>query len=132
MVADSRRSRRTRRAFLLQVGAIGSGAAMSTVAAALAIAQRAAGPAKSEIVTIEGMQYTPATVTVDPGQIVEWVNKDLFPHTVTVDGVFDSGDIPPEGKWRFTPRTAGEYTYRCSLHPTMKARLIVREGGQAR
>jgi plastocyanin len=128
-VADPRQTHRARRTFLLQIGAIGTGAAMSTVAAALAIAQRASVPAKAGIVTIEGMQYTPATVSVDRGQTVEWVNKDLFPHTVTVDGTFDSGDIQPEGKWRFTATTAGEFTYRCKLHPTMKARLIVRDGG---
>ena len=34
-------------------------------------------------VVIENMQFNPATLTVRRGERIVWVNKDLFPHTVT-------------------------------------------------
>jgi plastocyanin len=126
-VADPVRTNRSRRAFLVRSGALVVGAATGTLASVTTLAQRATAPSKVVAVSIEGMQYSPAVVSVERGQTVEWINKDLFPHTVTADGAFDSGDIAADAKWSFVPRTAGEFAYRCKLHPTMKARLIVRD-----
>ena len=79
------------------------------------------------MVTIEGLQFTPSTLIVTPGQRVTWVNKDPFPHTVTANSkAFDSGKLAPEMSWSFVARSAGTYVYGCSLHPTMKGILIVR------
>ncbi|HEY3731348.1 MAG TPA: cupredoxin family copper-binding protein [Steroidobacteraceae bacterium] len=78
-------------------------------------------------VTIEAMQYQPQALTVRPGDRIRWINKDLFPHTVTADGGgFDSPEIAPQSSWTFTARKAGEFPYGCRLHPTMKATLTVR------
>jgi predicted outer membrane protein len=59
------------------------------------------------------------------GDAVTWVNKDPYPHTVTAPGAFDSRDIAPNRGWTYTARKAGRYDYVCTLHPTMKATLIV-------
>ncbi|MGH8230349.1 MAG: plastocyanin/azurin family copper-binding protein [Steroidobacteraceae bacterium] len=49
-----------------------------------------------QTVTVEGMQYQPQTLTVRRGDRIRWVNKDLFPHTVTAEGGgFDSPEIAP-------------------------------------
>ena len=77
-------------------------------------------------VTIEGMSFQPAILTVRTGDSVVWVNKDWFPHTATSEtGDFDSLEIPPDKSWTYTPKTKGEFSYFCSLHPTMKAMLRV-------
>jgi plastocyanin len=81
---------------------------------------------ESHVVTIEGMQFSPAVLTVRRGEPIKWVNQDMFPHTVTADSAaFDSKDIAADGTWSFTPGKGGEFAYSCRLHPTMKARLIV-------
>ena len=76
-------------------------------------------------VVIEGFKYQPETVTIKRGDSVVWINKDLFPHTITAKGVFDSHDIAPGRSWKYTPRKAGEYAYTCTLHPNMKGLLKV-------
>ena len=55
-----------------------------------------------------------------------WVNKDLFPHTVTAtDKTFDSGSIEVSHSWTFQARKPGEFTYSCTFHPTMKGAIEV-------
>jgi putative membrane protein len=77
-------------------------------------------------ITIEGMAFAPAQVSVREGDRVTWVNKDLFPHTVTASGgAFDSHEIAPGASWSYVAAKAGDYGYRCTFHPTMSARLTV-------
>jgi plastocyanin len=77
-------------------------------------------------VTIEGMSFQPAMLTVKAGDSVVWVNKDWFPHTATSEaGGFDSGAIPPDQSWTYTPKTKGEFPYVCTLHLPMKGMLRV-------
>ena len=76
-------------------------------------------------VVIEGVRYSPASITVKRGDTVVWVNKDPFPHTVTSRGSFDSKDIPGDGEWKYVARKAGTYDYVCTYHPNMKGRLKV-------
>jgi len=84
------------------------------------------GAPAAHTVVIENMQFNPATLTVRRGERIVWVNKDLFPHTVTsVAKAFDSGSIAPDGSWSFTPRKAGSYPYGCTFHPTMKGTIRV-------
>ncbi len=82
--------------------------------------------AKTHTVVIEAMQYTPSDLQVQTGDVVEWVNKDFFPHTATSPKNFDSGVIASNALWKFTVKTKGTFSYICSLHPTMKASLTVR------
>ena len=84
----------------------------------------AAGAAKPAV-TIDGSKVEPASITVKKGETVTWVNKDPFPHTVTSAGRFDSKSIPPNGKWRWRAKAAGEYSYICTLHPNMKGTVVV-------
>ena len=92
-------------------------------AASAVIALSAVGATRT--ITIEGMQFSPAMVTVKRGDEVIWVNKDLVPHTATAAKTFDSGTLAPNTSWRMTVTNAGRYEYVCTLHPTMKAVLLV-------
>jgi plastocyanin len=84
---------------------------------------------KTYTIVIEGMRFEPPDLTVHPGDTVVWMNKDLFAHTATAEGGFDSRQIDPGGSWRLTPQTTGDLPYICALHPTMKAIVRVRSGG---
>jgi plastocyanin len=79
------------------------------------------------VITIEGMQFRPAALTVHRGDRVVWMNKDLFPHSATgPKGSFDSTSIPAGSSWAFVTGEAGTFVYTCIFHPTMKATLTVR------
>ena len=88
-------------------------------------ASAAAGPGASHTVTIENLQFNPQALTVQRGDRIVWVNKDLFPHTVTADKVFDSGSIASNASWSYVATKSGEYAYSCTFHPTMKGKLKV-------
>lgn len=79
------------------------------------------GGTTSDTVTIQGMQFTPATVTVVLGTKVIWKNLDINVHTVTSDDAisFSSGNISTNGMYSFTFTSNGSFPYHCSLHPGM-------------
>ncbi len=83
---------------------------------------------QTHTVVIDGMRFEPADLTIHTGDTIVWVNKDLFAHTATTEGTFDSRQIDPGGSWRLTFQTAGDLPYVCALHPTMKGMLRVRSG----
>jgi plastocyanin len=77
-------------------------------------------------VVIENMQYNPPELRVHRGERIVWVNKDLFPHTVTAAAhAFDSGSIAPGASWTYVAGKTPEYAYGCTFHPTMKGILKV-------
>ena len=78
-------------------------------------------------VTISGIKFNPETVELKKGEVIEWKNDDLVPHTVTdeADGI-ESGTIPPEKTWRYRSKKAGIFAYICRFHPTMKGTMVVR------
>jgi plastocyanin len=81
--------------------------------------------AETHEVRIEGMQFTPATLAVKKGDKVVWRNADLVPHTATAAGHFDSRTIAAGASWSYVARKPGRYGYVCTLHPGMKATLVV-------
>jgi plastocyanin len=122
-VAD--RTTRKRRRFLAHACGIALAGALAAAIAASSAPEPRARPS-THVVTIEGMRFNPDTLTVQRGDRVVWINKDLFPHTATAAAkTFDSGSIAPNASWTYVVRKAGEYAYGCTFHPTMKGRLTV-------
>ena len=81
---------------------------------------------KTHTVTIAGMRFQPEMLTVERGDTIVWVNKDLVPHTATSKvGNFDSKLIQADKSWKYTIRKKGDFAYICTFHPTMKAMLRV-------
>jgi plastocyanin len=69
---------------------------------------------------------SPATLTVTAGAMVGFVNNGVAPHTATSrDGSWDTGVIQPGGAAHVTFATAGTFSFICSIHPQMKATLLV-------
>ena len=82
---------------------------------------------RTHTITIESVQYNPAQLTVHRGDRIVWVNKDLFPHTVTAtDRAFDSGSIDVSRSWTWVARKPGTFSYSCTFHPTMKGSIEVK------
>jgi plastocyanin len=95
-------------------------------AAALGLCLTAAASSKTHTIVIENMTFNPPAASVAMGDRIVWVNKDLFPHTVTADGkAFDSGSIGPNASWTFVVPKSGSYPYACVFHPTMKGMVVV-------
>lgn len=71
--------------------------------------------------------FLPGSMTVRPGATVSWTNEDSALHTVVAgDGSFDSGRLPPGGRFSRTFDQPGTYPYSCVLHPSsMQATVVV-------
>jgi len=83
------------------------------------------GPGINEV-WIQGMAFSPSTITVSAGSTITWTNKDGVSHTVTSNtGLFDSGTFGSNGTFSFTFPTAGTYPYYCAVHPSMTATVKV-------
>jgi plastocyanin len=77
-------------------------------------------------VWIQGMAFSPSTITVTAGATITWTNKDAIAHTVTSNtSLFDSGSIASNGTFSHLFSTACTYPYHCSIHPSMTATIIV-------
>lgn len=77
-------------------------------------------------VTISNFAFDPATITIKAGQTVTWTNQDTVAHTVVADdNSWKSPDINNGASFSHTFTTAGTYAYHCSIHPKMKATVIV-------
>lgn len=103
----------------------GGAQAVAQAAAVLGACLAFPAGAATFTVTIEAMLFAPPSLTVRRGDTVVWVNKDLVPHTATAAKAFDSGNIAPDKQWSYVARKPGRQAYVCTLHPTMKATLIV-------
>lgn len=84
-----------------------------------------AGP---DVVVIRNFAFQPATVRVAAGQQVTWVNCEIggVPHSSTSDAAgWDSGLLDRFATFSRTFAAAGTFAYHCSVHPSMKASVIV-------
>jgi len=100
------------------------------IAAAAAKAADGSSPSPSAspfFVDIMEYRYTPATLTIKPGQSVLWRNDDVqAAHTVTsTTNVFDSGNMDRGVVWTYTFTKPGKYPYTCRYHPYMSGTIIV-------
>jgi amicyanin len=77
-------------------------------------------------VKIENFTFNPQKITVKAGTTVTWINADDIPHTVVATTKdFKSKVLDTNDKFSFTFTTPGSYEYFCSLHPHMKASIVV-------
>ncbi len=84
-------------------------------------------PAKSEVaVKIDNFSFSPATITVPAGTTVRWTNRDDIPHTVVADDkAFKSKALDTDEDFTYTFTKPGTYSYFCSIHPKMVAKVVV-------
>jgi plastocyanin len=99
--------------------------------------------AEGTTVSLKSLQFSPATLTVKAGTKVTWKNDEPITHTVTSgsvtgvdpstglrsgqtpDGMFD-GKLSSKGStFSYTFTKAGTYSYYCSIHDGMNAKVVV-------
>ena len=111
--------------------ACGGGAGVGTATALSTSPPQAEGQAAGEgsrSITINNFKYEPATLTVAPGTVVVWTNRDDMPHTVTSPGDpkdLDSPAMDTDERFSFHFREKGSYDYYCTIHPKMAGRVVV-------
>jgi plastocyanin len=94
---------------------------------ALASAMHAAVAESTLEVTIDNFTFTPATVTIEPGTTVHWLNRDDIPHTVVAKSLaFKSRALDTDDSFSQQFNEVGVIDYFCSLHPHMTGKVIVR------
>ena len=77
-------------------------------------------------VIIKEMKFQPGEITVQKGDIVVWINKDIVTHNVTEEkgNGWKSSPIPNGKSWKMTVKATSSYF--CSLHPVMKGKIRVK------
>ena len=83
--------------------------------------------ATTKNISIVGMTYSPASLTVAKGTMIKWTNTDSSPHTVTSnDGTsFDSGNMNNGGTFTYTANVAGTFDYHCTIHGLMMSGILI-------
>ncbi len=94
--------------------------------------QPVTGEQSGSAVTMQGIAFSPATLTVKKGTTVTWTNQDGVEHNVVSDtdspnGGLNGSLISKGEQFSFTFTTAGTYKYHCSIHPHMMATVVVTE-----
>lgn len=93
-----------------------------------------AGPqarAANHTVEIRNFAFNPATVTIQTGDTVTWIQRDFMEHTSTSgengvpDGRWDSGDLSDGQSFSHTFDSPGSFAYYCTPHPFMIGRVVV-------
>ena len=97
-------------------------------AACLVIAAgvRAAGTTVDQ----SGQQFSEKSLSLSPGDIVTFANKDDVSHNITVvdddDDTADLGLQKPGENLTYKFDKAGRFKVRCSIHPSMKMTVTVK------
>jgi len=89
-------------------------------------AQAGTAAAAPGVIKIDNFSFTPATLTVPVGTTITWTNSDDIPHTVVSDDkTFKSKVLDTDEKFSYTFTKPGTYSYFCSVHPKMTAKIVV-------
>ncbi|MBV9310490.1 MAG: cupredoxin domain-containing protein [Solirubrobacterales bacterium] len=90
-------------------------------------APRAAGGATANV-AMRNLAFVPKAIQAKVGQTVKWTNFDTAPHNVTyVSGpkFTSSSTLQTGGKFQLKLTQPGTIQYVCTIHPFMKASIVV-------
>ncbi len=92
--------------------------------------RRAPAPRVEVAVERGRLAFSAPELRVPIGGVGVFRNEDSVEHTFTADGgLFDSGPVAPGKSFTFSFPAAGELTYHCEIHPSMKGRVVVEAEG---
>ena len=109
---------------------------LTVVVAALAAATLAVshGPGQSgtavsprhHVVEIDNFKFKPFALTIAQGDTVEWINRDIVPHTATGNNkAWDTQKLIKGQSGRVTFSMAGKEQYICRFHPNMRGEITI-------
>lgn len=81
--------------------------------------------ARTAVIVIDKLAYGPAPAGLHVGDSIQWINRDIFKHSVTAtNGTFDL-DLAVGAKGSVVLKKVGMVSYFCRYHPQMKGTLSV-------
>ena len=80
---------------------------------------------------IRTFTFDPDTISVEPGTVVRWMNRDPVGHTSTAEnGEWESPLLGPGESFEFRFDEEGTFPYNCTPHPFMRGTVIVESLGR--
>lgn len=84
-------------------------------------------PVTTNVIEIRNFAFSPDTISVEKGTTVTWTNKDSASHTVSaINNEFTSETLNLGDTFSHTFNEAKTYEYECSIHPSMRGKVIVK------
>ncbi len=80
----------------------------------------------ADTVMINHFIFEPEELTVEVGTTVTWEHNDNVAHTIVSPNLFESETLDRGDNFTFKFTTPGEFSYYCSIHPSMKGKIIVK------
>jgi plastocyanin len=96
---------------------------LCAAAALLPVAMPAPAAAETHVVVIDKMKFA-AVPPLKRGDVVEFVNRDMFRHSVTATNGKFNLDLMPGKSGRLTINSAGSVAFYCKYHPGMRGTMI--------
>ncbi len=82
-------------------------------------------PPKTHVIEIKQMKFVPEQITVQPGDSIKWINKDIVSHNVAEEESelwksknLETGDT-------FSIKVSETASYLCTIHPVMKGIISI-------
>lgn len=85
------------------------------------------GSGSTEVRVID-FAFEPDALSIEPGTTVDFVHNGEEPHTVTVNGENESGDMTSGDQFSFEFDRVGEHRISCDYHPD-QMQLVVNVSG---
>ena len=101
----------------------------TSLADALTLGLLAGTPVLAADLTVEimGMKFAPATIEAKAGDTITFINRDGARHSATAtDGSFDTGVLKKGESASITVGAAGKVDFFCTLHRSMKGKVVVK------
>lgn len=86
------------------------------------------GTAASKVSATDQLQFSPNSLSINTGDIVQWTNTGSVTHTVTFDNASSLSDPSLAGgaTWQVKFTSPGSYAYHCSIHSGMTGTITVK------
>jgi len=94
-------------------------------AALLPVAAPAPAAAATHVVVIDQMKFAPVP-PLKVGDVVTFVNKDMFRHTVTASNNSFNLDLMPGARGSLHINSAGHAAFYCKYHPGMRGTMVAK------
>lgn len=71
-------------------------------------------------VTMRGNSFRPRSLTIQLGDTVAWVNRDIVRHNAVRPESFDTGELNRGEEYDWVPADTGTFRYECTIHQRMR------------
>lgn len=108
----------------------GASATPSSVSAPIGVGEAintGLGTPSQQVAANAQLKFSPASISVSKGQVIQWTNTSNVPHNVTFDSQpsLSSGTLQQSATWQVEFTAPGTYQYHCTFHPGMTGQITV-------